>query len=265
MIATDDIEPLRFENPGFEVELIDDYGPFFLYSKAEILPVLQSALQKNTLISAHFNHGQAYFLTSLIGFQSNNTEIILDVGGDERMNDRALKADKLIFTTFIDKVKIQFGLARLERKLFEGRPAFVGPLPEKLLRLQRREYYRLATPIANPIYLRTSIPPGQSVDIPLLDISGGGVGLMLPLELGSHVEIGQVLENCRITLPGEGIVTSALGVRNLFAVTTRSGTNYVRLGGEFVKLDASALRSIQRYIINVERERKALLNGLAGL
>ena len=262
MIAMDDNELLRFENPTFELERVDDYAPFFLYSKAEILSVLQSALQKSTLIGAHFNHGQDYFLTALIGLPSNNTEIILDLGGDEDMNDKALKADKLIFTTFIDKVKIQFGLTRLERTLFEGRPAFVGALPEKLLRLQRREYYRLSTPIAKPIYLRTAIAPGQSVDIPLLDISGGGVGLMLPLELGSHIEKGQILENCRIALPGEGVVASSLGVRNLFSVTTRSGANYVRLGGEFIKLEAAGLRIIQRYIINVERERKARLNGL---
>lgn len=265
MIAMDDIDPPRLENPSFELERPDDYGPFFLYSKTEILSVLQSALQKNTLIGAHFNQGRDYFLTSLIGFGSNNAEIILDVGGDEGMNDKALKAERLIFTTFIDRIKIQFGLASLERTLFEGRPAFIGALPEKLLRLQRREYYRLSTPIANPIHLRTAILPGQSVDLPLLDISGGGVGLMLPLELGSQVEKGQILENCRIALPGEGIVASALGVRNLFAVTARNGTNYVRLGGEFIKLDAAGLRAIQRYITTIERERKARLNGLAGL
>ena len=58
------------------------------------------------------------------------------------IRDLASSGNKLIFTTFIDKVKIQFGLARLERKLFEGRPAFVGPLPEKLLRLQRQHLRR---------------------------------------------------------------------------------------------------------------------------
>ena len=86
---------------------------------------------------------------------------------------------------------------------------------------------------------------------------------MAPLDLASLLETGRMLENCRIMLPGEGLLVTTLQVRNLFDVVTRGGLRYVRVGCEFVNLPAARLTAVQRYIIHVERERKARLSGLS--
>lgn len=260
----EETEPLRATPPVFELEQSDDYSQYLLHSRTEILAVLRSIIQKGTLITAHFDQGRSFFLTSMIALQPDNTEFILDVGSNEEMNGKALKANKLIFTAVVDKVKTQFSLDRLRRVEYEGRPAFIGALPDTLLRLQRREFFRLATPIANPIRLCTAlVPEERAVDVPLVDISGGGVGLMAPLDLAGLLETSRMLENCRIMLPGEGLLVTTLQVRNLFDVVTRGGLRYVRVGCEFVNLPAARLTAVQRYIIHVERERKARLSGLS--
>ncbi|GHU38249.1 flagellar brake protein YcgR [Betaproteobacteria bacterium] len=250
--------------PQFELEQAGDYSQYILYSKAEIRAVLRSIIQKEARITVHFDQGRSLFLTSLIALQSDNTEIVIDVGGSEEMNRKALKADTLIFTVFVDKVKIQFALDRLQRVEYQGRPAFIGAIPDELLRLQRREFFRLSTPVLNPIRLSTTLEPGgQAFDVPLLDISGGGVGLMVPSDLAGLLEKSQMLENCKIMLPGEGLLVVRLCVRNMFDVTTRGGVSYVRVGCEFISMHAARLSAVQRYIIQVERERKARLNGLS--
>lgn len=249
--------------PSFELEQPDDYSQYLLYSATEIVAVLRSLIQKTALVSVHFDHGKAFFLTSLIDLQADKTHFIVDVGSDETLNARALRADKLIFSTVIDKLKVQFSVPQLTRTQHQGRPAFIAAVPDALLRLQRREYFRLATPLANPIHLRANLGGDDTVDIPLLDISGGGVGLMLGRTLSDRVRRGQILENCRIVLPEEGLLVATLCVRNLFDVETRSGMPYVRVGCEFIDLPASRLAAIQRYIIRVERERKARLSGLS--
>lgn len=247
----------------FEIDLTGEYSEYFLYAKTEILAVLRSIIRKGTLITVHFNQGQFFFLTSMIALRRDNTEFIFDIGSNEEVNARVLRADKLVFTTLVDKVKIQFSLDSLRREDYEGRPAFVGAVPAKLLRLQRREFFRLSLSIVNPVRLRTTLEPDdQPIDVPLLDISGGGVGLMFPVDLASRLEKGQMLANCRIMLPGEGLLVSTLCVRNMFDVTNRSGSRHVRVGCEFVALPAPRLSAVQRYIIHVERERKAHLNGL---
>lgn len=253
--------------PQFELEQSDEYSQFLLHSKSEILAVLRSLIQKGTMITVHFDQGRSFLLTTMLLLKSDNREFVLDIGSDEEMNRRALLADKLILTTIIDKVKVQFSLKKMSQTQNEGRAAFLGSVPDTLLRLQRREYFRLSTPVVNPIKLNaiTRRPDNSAVhvDLPLLDVSGGGVGLMATIDHAKLFERGAILSDCKMMLPEEGLLTVTLCVRNLFDVTTRGGSRYVRMGCEFMNLSGARLNMAQRYITRVERERKARLSGMA--
>ncbi|MFT3851032.1 MAG: flagellar brake protein [Propionivibrio sp.] len=253
--------------PQFELEQTDDYSQYLLHSRSEILAVLRSLVQKGALITVYFDQGKSFLLTSMLALDADNQRFVLDLGSNDEMNQRALLAKKLILTTVVDKVKIQFSLNALNSAQYESRRAFVGAIPDTLLRLQRREYFRLSTPIANPIKLTTTIRRADDsvlqVSLPLLDISGGGVGLMVASDQAQLLERGATLDECRLMLPDEGLLVTSLGVRNMFDVTTRSGTRYVRVGCEYIGLTSARLAMVQRYITRMERERKARLNGLA--
>lgn len=266
-MAEMEVQPQSEHNsPRFELEQSSDYSKFLLYSASEIVFVLRTLIQKGAMVTVYFDQGKSFMLTSLLALGANNSEFILDLGSDHEMNRKALAADKLIFTTSIDKVKIQFSVNKLSATTYEGRPAFRGALPETLLRLQRREYFRLSTPIASPI--KCTIPMQRAdgsalvVETPLLDISGGGVGLMVHVEQSDLYETEMTFSDCKISLPEEGLLVTTLRVRNAFDVTTKSGSHYVRVGCEFVDLQGSRLTLIQRYITRVERERKARMSGL---
>ncbi len=252
--------------PQFELEQPDDYSQYLLHSRSEIVAVLRSLVQKGALITVYFDQGNSFLLTSMIALNPDTQSFILDLGSNDEMNHRALLAKKLILTTVVDKVKIQFSVGGLAAAQYDGRSAFLGSVPETLLRLQRREYFRLSTPIANAIKLATTIRRADNsalqVNLPLLDISGGGVGLMVATDQAQLLERGETLHECRLMLPDEGLLVTSLEVRNMFDVTTRSGTRYVRVGCEYVGLTAARLAMVQRYITRMERERKARLNGL---
>ena len=252
--------------PQFELEQADDYSQYLLFSRSEILAVLRSLIQKNAMITVHFDQGHSFLLTSMIALVAENTGFILDIGSDDEMNRRALKAKKLIFTALIDRVKVQFSLDKIVAAQYDGRQSFLCKIPDKLLRLQRREYFRLSTPIASPLKLRAALtrPDGSALQIefPLVDISGGGIGLTVSLNQAQLFEKGNILNDCKLMLPNEGLLIASLCVRNLFNVTTRSGAHHVRVGCEFIDLPQARLTLVQRYITRVERERKARLNGL---
>ena len=80
--------------------------------------------------------------------------------------------------------------------------------------------------------------------------------------LGALLPRGAALNDCKMTLPDEGLLVANLCVRNKFDVTTRGGSHYVRVGCEFVALPGARTSMVQRYITRVERERKARLSGL---
>ena len=119
--------------PQFELDQSDDYSQFLLHSKSEILAVLRSLLKKGAMITVHFDQGHSFLLTSIIGLSTDNREFVLDIGSDEEMNRRALLAKRLIFTSLIDKVKVQFSLNKLSPTKSGGRAAFLATVPDTLL------------------------------------------------------------------------------------------------------------------------------------
>lgn len=254
------------ESSKLEIQQGDVYSKYLLYSRSEIIFVLRAVLQKGSMLTVYFDQGRSFLLTSLLEVDSNNGQLLFDVGSNPEMNRKAEKAESFLFTTALDKVKVQFSLKHLEPVQHAGRPAFRGTIPETLLRLQRREYYRLATPVANPLRceLRLQGPDGGAApaDPPLLDISGGGVGLMLDTAMAASFPVGTTFADCKITLPDEGALVCTLIVRNAFEVTTKSGNRYLRVGCEFVDLPGPRLTMVQRYITRVERERKARMSGM---
>jgi c-di-GMP-binding flagellar brake protein YcgR len=244
--------------PKFELTEADDYGKYLLYSKTEIVFILRALQKKGSLISVYFNQGNDFLLTSVLAVDDSG--ITLDLGSDAQTNRKALASAKLIFVSSHERVKIQFSTTQLVEARHEGRPAFRTPLPESLLRLQRREYYRLTTPIANPLKCLVPVPredgSQRTVEVNVMDISGGGVAVVVPPE-GVPFAPDMRFENCRIDLPEAGTVTATLEVRNVFEVTLRSGTRVRRAGCRFLHLPGPMASMIQRYIIKVERQRKA--------
>ncbi|MGB7595898.1 MAG: PilZ domain-containing protein, partial [Erysipelotrichaceae bacterium] len=138
--------------------------------------------------------------------------------------------------------------------------------PADLLRLQRREFFRLTMPITRPLKCQIPISEGEDgnefvVDLNVVDISGGGLAIALPE--GLDFAIDKEFKGCRIELPEVGMLVTTLKVRNQFEITLRSGGRVRRAGCEFIKLPGPMLTLVQRYIIKVERERKARESGMA--
>jgi len=238
----------------------DLYSKYTVHSKTEILLILNAMRASNTLVTAHFNHGKEFLLTSVVGVSADGNDLILDVGSNAEINKRVLQTDKLACNSSHGKVKIQFIINGVDPTKFEGRNAFLGNVPETLIRLQRRDFYRMSTPVASP--LKCHIPLQESdgstrfIVATVVDVSGGGLALVLPQE-EHQFDTDMLLSACRIDLPKIGTVTATMRVRSNYDVTLASGKILKRSGCQFVKLPDSMASMIQRYIIQVERERKA--------
>lgn len=241
-----------------------DYSDYLLHGTSEILFVLRGLMASTDRITAYFNEGQDFLLSAIIAVDDDG--VTLDYGSTQEMNEKALKADKMFCITRHEKVRVQFLLRGLKRIDHQGRPAFRAALPDSVLRLQRREYYRLTTPIINP--LRCQIPlasadgTSSTFTVNIVDISGGGVAIVVPPP-EVPFETGMRFANCKIDLPEVGTLVVTLQVRSIFDVTLRSGAHVKRAGCQFVKLPGPMLTLVQRYIIKVERERKARESGIA--
>ncbi|HEX5393355.1 MAG TPA: flagellar brake protein [Rhodocyclaceae bacterium] len=259
--------PLTTEEEASTVPLQEpsDYHRYLLHNRAEIVFVLKDLIENRSQITIFFNEGKDLLLTALIAIDDQG--LIFDFGSSAETDRKAIEALKLFCVASLNKVKIQFILRGLQQTEYQGRPAFRADYPETLLRLQRREYYRLTMPVTRP--LKCVIPltnkdtgEATQIEINVVDISGGGIAVVSPPD-GLVLETGQEYPGCQINLPEVATVTATLRVKSMFEVTLRNGTVIKRSGCEFVNLPGPTLTRIQRYIIRIERERKARESGLS--
>ncbi len=259
--------PEEHHTPSFELENVDLYRQYLLSSRMEILYILRTLQKRGCMSTVHFDNGQSFFLTWILEVSDDGNTLVLDVGADPAINEKALKSPRLIVTANLDRIKTQFRLHNLERINFEGRTAFRAALPEEILRLQRREYFRVVTSLVHPVYClipaHTEEGVALKMHLPLLDISGGGISLKCPLRQAGMLKTGSFCQDCRLELPEDGIVPVTLSVRSAYSHATTGHDQFMRIGAEFVSLSANHLATIQRFITRLERERKARESGIS--
>jgi len=224
----------------------------------EIAFILRAMMKSNALVTAYFGPSRDFVVTALLQVEPELGILLLDSGSNPQLNQHLLRSQRLTVVSSQDGVRVQFELQTVEATSFEGRLAFSTPFPESLLKIQRREYYRVPAPILHPLKCQLTQPDGAAVETVIGDISVGGVSL-IGEPAGIKFEPGELHENCRIVLPDVGTVNTALLVRNSFPMTLKNGTITRRTGCAFVGLPPGQEAMIQRYIIKLERDRRAKL------
>jgi c-di-GMP-binding flagellar brake protein YcgR len=247
---------------GYRHQILDPeaFPDFMIRDRREILHLCKTMLEKRTLMSAYIDPNTS-FVTALLGISNDEQTLILDTSPDASITERAINATELVCVTRLDGVRLQFTLTRPARVVDQGLAALHVPLPTSVLRLQRREFYRQTVPMANAvscvIVLTNADGEQRSIPIRVLDISNGGIAVLVPPE-GIEFAPGQEFEHCVVSIPDQAPVTVKLRVRNLFHVSSRAGHLALRAGCEFYDMPKKFMTQVQRYIFQIERDRRAL-------
>lgn len=241
----------------------DDLEKYTLRGARQILQLLQDLITHRGLITAHTGGGNS-FMTAVLRVDEDRRRVMLDASPDPQANRRALAAPRLTCVTQIDGIRIQFPLSGLSEGQDKGRPALFAPLPTEMLRLQRREFYRLQVPLTHELscLLKAEDLGRKPVEASarVIDIGAGGIAVLLPAGTAEFV-IGGVLPGCRLALPDGEPIELDLEVRNINRQTQRNGTEQLRVGLRFAALPRTADTRIQRYIFKTERELNAKARG----
>lgn len=239
-----------------KIELVstEEHSRYLVSHAHDIQRYLGEVLADKTLVALYAENGRDFTLSTLLAIDERQSCLYIEQGADARMNARLLGGGRYTVATTHDQVHIQFSGERLAAAEIDGKPAFRLPIPRELLRLQRREYYRLVTSVLNPVKCLVNTADGL-LETVVVDISIGGVGI-LAYQQDGRLTAGEVHHGCRLALPGMGEFALSLTVRSVFDVTLKNGRLTHRAGCAFIDLPASIETAIQRYINQVERERR---------
>lgn len=224
-------------------------------SPKEIEFILLNIVKSGSRIALYYSEENDFILTRMLDV--NATGLWLEQRPKTTENTPVLESQKLILVSSHGQVKVQFSTEHATATNYQDRPAFFIALPESIYRLQRREYYRLITPVTNPllcvIYDKQAAAKPHC-EVTIMDISGGGVGLTCT-EQDIVLVPGQTYENCKIELGDIGEFVGTIEVKNLAVLTTPTGETVRRAGCEFKNLDGTSTILLQRYVTAMQRAK----------
>ena len=243
----------------------DRQNPYAITSALEILAILRSIQNQKALIQIHAKQPNTTFITTLLEIDTSNGVIMLDTAREDLTNKRILTASHVWFEASVDKIRIQFTATQVTPCLQDNQPALLTAIPTELIRLQRRDHFRINTPVIKPVLCKVSIntPDGtKAVNLPLENISCGGISMFDDDQLLDHTQ-STVYKDCIITLPDVGSISVTLQLTHALPQEMASGKIRYHLGCAFVKPPATAINLLQRYVGKLERELIAKERGFA--
>lgn len=198
------------------------------------------------------------FLTTLLAVLPEKNLLIFDCSGSTEANRGFLQSEHSVLSGRPDGIHVQFAIGPATETIYAGSKAFATALPGYLVRLQRRESFRVDIPRARPLEVWGRLFDGALLKLPAHDISVAGICLVAP-ELPVGLVVGGRLERCHCQLPDDKHeLFFAATVQHLTPQEGRSGQHSWRIGLQFRETTPADERRIQRYIDRIERERHEL-------
>jgi flagellar brake protein len=227
---------------------------FWLYSHIEIVALLTRLRSENVPMTLYWGRDGECAVSQVLEVSGPRNELTLDLPAVESLRAGVLAAPELVCVSFIDNIKVQFQ-ARSPRSAGGPRATVQVAIPDRVLRLQRREYFRVRTPetLSASCLVPYSGDRGQYESIRVIDLSVGGMAM---LAYPRHFDPSEatVIDRCFLDLPGVGTVTVRMRVAHVEIAVDGASR---RCGCEFVDLSPQARMMLQRYVQRIDVELRA--------
>ncbi len=243
---------------------IEDLGAYQVTSRREIIALLRSLREHNQLVRMIYGSGNEAVVTSVLNVNENSGYVVIDSAPGKMQNMRITESAHLSFETSLDRIRIIFSAPQVEACEFDGLPALRFQIPGSIIRLQRREFYRVPTP---RVAMQVPIPqpegePALTAVVSVQNISAGGIGLVDDKMLLDNTP-GVIYDRCAIAIPGGAPLICKIEVRNSMDVTLTTGKVIRRMGVRFIELPKPMLAVVQKWITKIERDQNAKSTGMA--
>ena len=234
----------------------EDHERFARHTPSEISLCLRNLVQRRDMLTV--TSGPAQIVTQLLEVDTRERRIVFDWGGVETDNRALLEARRLYFKAAPDGVGVEFATDAAHAVTHEGRQAFEVAFPEKLYYFQRREYFRVPTPVLDPYYANGAFADGESFRYEIHDLSLGGISLRMDSPRLAETGIGTVFNDVVLHLgPGVTLPVDIQLISPRSITTPRGDVRHV-VGFRFTRLSGAAENVLQRLVTRMEAKRRSL-------
>lgn len=236
------------ENLNLKTGHSDIDSDFLINRDSTITALLATLVKQKTMVSVLFYPGDHFLLTLVLEINSKAGTLTLDYGSNQEVNRQLLASDFKVFMAKIQGVIIEFFFEDVRICSFEGGLAFQVDIPDKLVRMEHRQFHRIRTPVINP--LTCIFPDGHDsgINSVLVDISLTGMCVSTSPSSQISLEPGRFFRGCLLDLPGVGKVELTVMTTRIWDGPALNGVKPLMFGCSFVGLTPRIETMIERYI-----------------
>jgi c-di-GMP-binding flagellar brake protein YcgR len=233
--------------------------PYSVTSPLEIKSLLKSVQRRKALVRMHIKGTDASIVTTILDVLDDS--LLVDIANNTDFNQHVMRAANVSFDAMVDGVKVQFTSGKIGSANHGGLPALRVPMPETVLRIQRRDAYRVEVPMSLQASCRFRMPDGKPGPVlRIRDISSGGISVTdAAQELGA--DQGTIFDSCELVLPETGNIELSVRLVRKTEETLPNGKKQDILGLKFFNLSRPVQFRVQQFITVLERRQNARRRG----
>jgi len=234
---------------------MSDISSFSIQNPKQIVSHLSLLVKNKCLLSARFGANNESYITTLLSVNEGNNTVVLDYGPKEDLNQRILNAGKVSFDTDYNGIKVSFAGTELKKIAHKGDSAFSMSIPKSLYWMQRREYYRVKSPLSKPSYCQLIVEGREPVNLKLYDISLTGFAMLnVSKEVSDLLIPGTSFSQCKLILSEAGESPISFEICAKYIINPDKPQKIQKIGCKFNKITRSVEEVIQRYMHQIQRE-----------
>ncbi len=229
-----------------------------LRSRSEICGALRALAGEHCPIYTDLGDDRL-FVSQILAVDESAGHVLVEHGPEQALNAALLEKPALPFESSHQDARVVFKLSDPVDTELDGKPAFRFAVPATLIfsreESQRRQSPRIAVPARMYLHCIAKGPDGDWFTAKITDVSQEGLGGMVHGK-NVNLQVGMVLKECYINLPGGVPIPVDLVVRNTKTVVQADGTQYHRTGMCFVERPAEIQQLIDLFLLEQDKAEK---------
>jgi len=240
---------------------MEDISNYLVKNPKQIINHLKTLSKEKCLISVVFGENTS-FLTAILDVDKKNKTIIIDCGPKEYLNRELLRVGIVDCTADFSGIKVFFKGRQVKKSGKPSNPALSIQIPDLLYWVQRRQFYRVRSPLFKISYCRVFLQDPenntiQSFDFKLFNLSVSGFSITVEeLALTKKLTLNSEFTNCYLILNETEKHAISFIPRNIIPINPTNPSKGHRIGCEFIDLSPRDENAFTRYMHEIEREIK---------
>lgn len=219
-----------------------DHHDFLIRSRREVLRLLDAMLDQQAPLTITFLNVGCVLSSSMIYVDEHNNTVLLACPPDWA-TALGEGGDAIMIGCVYEDSKIEFQCGPHAIVDLDGTPVVGLPIPDFMWRFQRRR-----DPRQRVEGLRIVLNFGfLGAEAQIIDLSLGGIG-MINCDDEIKLQVGEVLRDCSIMLPGVGLVAVNLQVQRQTKMVGADGRPLTQVGCQFTGLPDGTRQMLAHFL-----------------